>query len=95
MVNQWNIRVTVYGANALAKRYLYNLPDPFAVFTIDDDQSHTTKTAKKTLSPSWNEDFEVIIRRSSVMSIQIFDARKFKGRDQGFLGVINMTGAML
>jgi E3 ubiquitin-protein ligase NEDD4 len=25
--------------------------------------------------------------------IQAFDARKFKTRDQGFLGVINMTGA--
>lgn len=34
-----------------------------------------------------------VMRHSSVISIQIFDARKFKTRDQGFLGVVNMTGA--
>lgn len=26
------------------------------------------------------------------MSIQIFDERKFKNKDQGFLGMVNMTG---
>lgn len=50
---------TVTGANGLAKRYLYSLPDPFAVLTIDDGQSRTTKTAKKTLTPTWNEKFDV------------------------------------
>lgn len=34
-----------------------------------------------------------VIRRSSAISIQIFDARKFKTRDQGFLGVVNMKGS--
>ena len=32
------------------------------------------------------------IRRSSVVSIQVFDARKFKSKDQGFLGVLYLTG---
>jgi hypothetical protein len=33
-----------------------------------------------------------VIRRSSVVKIQIFDARKAKKRDKGSLGVIHMTG---
>lgn len=53
--------ISVRGANALAKRYLYNLPDPFAVLTIDDSQTYTSKTVKKTLSPSWNEHFDVSV----------------------------------
>ncbi|KZP31501.1 HECT-domain-containing protein [Athelia psychrophila] len=85
-------RISITGANGLAKRYLYSLPDPFAVLTIDDGQSRTTKTAKKTLTPTWNEKFDVVLRRSSILSIQIFDERKFKNKDQGFLGIINMTG---
>jgi hypothetical protein len=49
----------VRGATSMAKRYLYSYPDPFAVLSIDDDQSHTTKTVKKTLNPSWDETFDV------------------------------------
>ena len=35
------------------------LPDPFAVVTVDGDQTHTTTVMKKTLNPYWNESFEV------------------------------------
>jgi hypothetical protein len=30
------------------------------------------------------------VRDSSVVAVQIFDQRKFKRKDQGFLGVINV-----
>jgi hypothetical protein len=30
------------------------------------------------------------VKDSSVVAVQIFDQRKFKRRDQGFLGVINI-----
>lgn len=33
-----------------------------------------------------------MLRRSSILAIQLFDARKFKNKDQGFLGMVNMTG---
>jgi hypothetical protein len=36
--------------------------------------------------------YDSVICRSSVIKIQIFDARKAKKRDQGSLGVIHMTG---
>lgn len=38
---------------------MLGLPDPFAVVTVDGDQTHTTTVMKKTLNPYWNESFEV------------------------------------
>ena len=31
-----------------------------------------------------------MVKDSSVVAVQIFDQRKFKRRDQGFLGVVNI-----
>ena len=31
-----------------------------------------------------------MVKESSVVAVQIFDQRKFKRRDQGFLGVVNV-----
>jgi len=49
----------VYSANGLAKRELLSLPDPFAVLTVDGEQTSTTAIAKKSLAPVWNEHFDV------------------------------------
>lgn len=100
----------VVSADALAKRDVFRLPDPFAVITVDSEQTHTTSVIKKTLNPYWNEHFDVsvilflkascpsnflrqtfsMVKDSSVVAVQIFDQRKFKRRDQGFLGVVNI-----
>jgi len=77
-------------------------PDPFAVLTVDGEQTKTTSVIKKTLNPYWNESFDVYValhfhyliyfrtvKESSIIAVQIFDQRKFKKKDQGFLGVIN------
>ncbi|KAG0363113.1 hypothetical protein BGZ54_008325 [Gamsiella multidivaricata] len=45
---------------------------------------------KKTLNPYWNESFEVNVMNKSVLAVQIFDQKKFKRKDQGFLGTINI-----
>ncbi|PPR04072.1 hypothetical protein CVT24_010645, partial [Panaeolus cyanescens] len=82
-----------YGASGLVKRELLSLPDPFAVLTVDGDQTSTTAIMKRTLSPVWNETFDIKVRQSSMIAIQIFDHRKFKKRDQGFLGVYNISAA--
>ena len=34
-------------------------PDPFAVATVDGEQTQTTSVIKKTLNPYWNESFDV------------------------------------
>ncbi|KAF9962648.1 hypothetical protein BGZ65_008655 [Modicella reniformis] len=69
---------------------LTGLPDPFAVVTVDGDQTHTTTVMKKTLNPYWNESFEVQVTNKSIIGVQIFDQKKFKKKDQGFLGTINI-----
>ncbi|KAF8582063.1 HECT-domain-containing protein [Ramaria rubella] len=84
------IRITVVAADGLSKRDVFRLPDPFAVITVDAEQTHTTSVIKKTLNPYWNENFDITVKDSSVIAVQIFDQRKFKRRDQGFLGVVNV-----
>ncbi|KAJ9109360.1 hypothetical protein QFC21_000690 [Naganishia friedmannii] len=84
------IRLTVVAADSLVKRDVFRLPDPFAVITVDGEQTHTTSVIKKTLNPYWNENFDIQVKESSVVAVQIFDQRKFKRKDQGFLGVINV-----
>ncbi|KIP12373.1 hypothetical protein PHLGIDRAFT_98357 [Phlebiopsis gigantea 11061_1 CR5-6] len=87
------IRITVVAADGLSKREVFRLPDPFAVITVDAEQTHTTSVIKKTLNPYWNESFDITVKDSSVIAVQIFDQRKFKKRDQGFLGVVNVRVA--
>ncbi|OCH95191.1 HECT-domain-containing protein [Obba rivulosa] len=87
---QSKIRITVVAADGLSKREVFRLPDPFAVITVDAEQTHTTSVIKKTLNPYWNESFDITVKDSSVIAVQIFDQRKFKKRDQGFLGVVNV-----
>ncbi|CBQ68081.1 probable ubiquitin-protein ligase [Sporisorium reilianum SRZ2] len=87
------IRITVVAADGLAKRDVFRLPDPFAIVTVDGEQTHSTSVIKKTLNPYWNDSFDVNVTDSSVIAVQIFDQKKFKKRDQGFLGVINIRVA--
>ncbi|KAJ2064336.1 hypothetical protein GGI17_001042 [Coemansia sp. S146] len=82
--------ILILAADNLYKRELFRLPDPFVVLTVDGAQTQTTKALKRTLSPYWNETFEVEVKSSSVITAQVFDQRKFKKRGQGFLGVINV-----
>ena len=51
--------VTVVAADGLSKRDVFRLPDPFAVITVDGEQTNTTSVIKKTLNPYWNESFDM------------------------------------
>jgi Ca2+-dependent lipid-binding protein len=66
------------------------LPDPFAVATVNGDQTQTTQAAKRSLNPYWNEQFDFRVNEDSIVAVQVFDQKKFKKKDQGFLGVINV-----
>ena len=106
--------IVVIAADGLTKRDVFRtfildckstnfvgFPDPFAVLTVDGEQTKTTSVIKRTLNPYWNESFDVyvsnnhqilknsMVKESSIIAVQIFDQRKFKKKDQGFLGVIN------
>ena len=85
------LTVTVIAADALYKRDLLRSPDPFVVLTVDGGQTKTTSVIKKTLNPYWNETFKVSVTPASKLILQVFDHKKFKKKDQGFLGVINAT----
>lgn len=88
--NTRTVRVTVIAADSLYKKDLFSLPDPFAVLTIDGDQAHNTSPMKKTLNPYWNESFDVEMKNSSQILVQVYDQKKFKKKDQGFLGLIKV-----
>lgn len=85
-----NLRVTIIAADGLYKREVFRFPDPFAVATINGEQTKTTQVIKKTLNPYWNETFEMRATEDSILAVQVFDQKKFKKKDQGFLGVINV-----
>ncbi|KAI8818834.1 uncharacterized protein EV422DRAFT_569490 [Fimicolochytrium jonesii] len=88
------VKITVVAADGLYKKDIFRLPDPFAVITVDGEQTHTTSPVKRTLNPYWNESFDISVTNSSVLAVQIFDQRKWKkAKDQGFLGVINLNMA--
>ncbi|KAG5520037.1 hypothetical protein PMAC_001113 [Pneumocystis sp. 'macacae'] len=84
------IKLTVIAVDGLYKRDLMRTPDPFAVITVDGEQTQTTSVIRKTLNPYWNESFEITVKESSILAVQIFDQKKFKKKDQGFLGVVNL-----
>ncbi len=54
---------------------------------MDGEQTHTTLSDKGTLNPFWNTMCRFVAFETSVLSIQIFDQKKFKKDGQGFLGV--------
>ncbi|KAG9969669.1 hypothetical protein KCU78_g23958, partial [Aureobasidium melanogenum] len=56
---QPNLRVTIIAADGLYKRDVFRFPDPFAVATINGEQTKTTGVIKKTLNPYWNESFDM------------------------------------
>ncbi|KAI0283261.1 C2 domain-containing protein [Russula brevipes] len=70
-----NIRIIVIAADGLAKCDASRLPNPFAVLTVDLGQKHTTGVIENTLNPSWNEHFDVAVKDSSVVTIEVFDQR--------------------
>ncbi|KAK4643054.1 NEDD4 E3 ubiquitin-protein ligase [Podospora pseudocomata] len=85
-----NLRVTIIAADGLYKRDVFRFPDPFAVATINGEQTKTTQVSKRTLNPYWNESFDFKVNEDSILAVQVFDQKKFKKKDQGFLGVINI-----
>lgn len=49
------------GADGLFKREVFSTPDPFAIVTVDGEQTHNTQPAKKTVTPYWGEEFQLCV----------------------------------
>lgn len=62
---------TVVAADGLSKRDVFRLPDPFAVITVDAEQTHTTSVIKKTLNPYWNESFDMCVMGAGSLELHL------------------------
>ncbi|KAL3475998.1 kinase-like domain-containing protein [Aspergillus californicus] len=76
-----NLRLTIISANKLYRRDIFSLPDPIAVASVNGKRMHATSIIHKSLNPHWNEKFDIVVSTNTILTIQIFDQRKFK-RDQ-------------
>jgi E3 ubiquitin-protein ligase NEDD4 len=52
------------------RRLTTGFPDPFAVLTVDGEQTKTTTVIKKTLNPYWNESFDVFVSLCDTLTIE-------------------------
>lgn len=85
-----NLRVTIVAATGLYKSNYFGFPDPFAIATINSEQACRTGVIEKTLTPHWNESFIVKVNKESILTIRVFDQKKFQKNEQGFLGVFKV-----
>ncbi|KAJ3176920.1 hypothetical protein HK101_010335 [Irineochytrium annulatum] len=66
---------------------MFRLPDPFAIITVDGIEAKQTEVIRKTLNPYWNESVDLSVKNSTIISVQIFDHKRYKsGSGTGFLG---------
>jgi len=75
---RFTLRLTVVGAEGLYKHDLLFKPDTFAILTVDTNQTYQTQVVKGSLSPAWNEEFEINVFNNSIIEVRIFDHRKYQ-----------------
>ncbi|KAI6039354.1 hypothetical protein EDC04DRAFT_1757491 [Pisolithus marmoratus] len=87
------VRITVRSAHSLVKDRisLPGQPDPYAVVSAGSNQTFTTKSVKGTLNPTWNEHFDITIRRSSTITIRVCYGRILRIKAK-FLGSVTIKG---
>ncbi|ALC42984.1 Nedd4 [Drosophila busckii] len=91
-----HLRIVVLGGKSLAKKDIFGASDPYVridLNTINGDiniDSVLTKTKKKTLNPSWNEEFIFRVKPSEhKLVFQVFDENRLTRDD--FLGMVELT----
>ncbi|EGG14945.1 Phosphatidylserine decarboxylase proenzyme 2 precursor [Cavenderia fasciculata] len=78
------LSISIAEARGLPKMDLNGFADPFVSVTFGGNKIHKTATIKKSLSPSWNEQFNVIIRESQsnyTMTFTVWDWDKATQND--------------
>ncbi|CAB4381485.1 unnamed protein product [Rhizophagus irregularis] len=73
--NMGDLQITVKNAENLPAADRSGTSDPFAVFTLNNEKVHKTKTIKKNCNPEFNESFNVTVlsRSTSVFEVDVFD----------------------
>src|SRR5579871_812610 len=72
------LRVNIKSAKNIYKSGWIHSPHAFAVMTVDGEQTCTTRAVTHTVDPVWNESFIINVDVSSVITVNIYDQRKFK-----------------
>lgn len=73
--NMGSLRVDVLDAEGLPSADSNGKSDPYAKFELNGEDVFKTKTQKKTLSPVWNEFFEVAVpsRTGAKFNLKVYD----------------------
>ncbi|XP_067645703.1 E3 ubiquitin-protein ligase Nedd-4 [Eurosta solidaginis] len=90
------LRIIIINGKSLAKKDIFGASDPYVridLNTINGDiniDSVLTKTKKKTLNPTWNEEFVFRVKPSEhKLVFQVFDENRLTRDD--FLGMVELT----
>lgn len=65
------LRVTLIDGNSIRGVDRGGKSDPYAVFSLNGQKVFKSQTKKKTLTPSWNEDFMVNVVRAFSSSLYL------------------------
>lgn len=91
-----HLRIVVLNGKTLAKKDIFGASDPYVridLNTINGDiniDSVLTKTKKKTLNPTWNEEFLFRVKPAEhKLVFQVFDENRLTRDD--FLGMVELT----
>uniref|UniRef100_A0A1I8N5R1 E3 ubiquitin-protein ligase n=1 Tax=Musca domestica TaxID=7370 RepID=A0A1I8N5R1_MUSDO len=91
-----HLRIVIINGQSLAKKDIFGASDPYVridLNTINGDiniDSVLTKTKKKTLNPTWNEEFVFRVKPTEhKLVFQVFDENRLTRDD--FLGMVELT----
>ncbi|KAF8525146.1 tricalbin [Hysterangium stoloniferum] len=73
--NQGILRIDLIEGKGILPADRSGTSDPYAIFTLNGQKIFRSQTKKKTLSPDWNESFEVNIlsRVGTCLQVEVFD----------------------
>ena len=88
--NMGDLRVDLLDASNLKAADRNGKSDPFCIFELNDEKVFKSKALKKTLHPTWNENFEVKVpsRTAAVFIVKIYDWDL--AGDSDFLGQVKL-----
>ncbi|XP_075981805.1 E3 ubiquitin-protein ligase Nedd4 isoform X2 [Anticarsia gemmatalis] len=93
--NSFLLRLRIVGAFSLAKKDIFGASDPYVrveLQKVDGDvtiETFLTKTKKKTLNPTWNQEFVFKVKpQEHKLLIQVFDENRLTRDD--FLGMVEV-----
>ncbi|ORX59371.1 hypothetical protein BCR32DRAFT_298546 [Anaeromyces robustus] len=68
--------------------------DPYIVFNLNGNKVYTTKELKKTLTPQWNEKFDINIRsrRCAELELELMDWNKLEKHTLIGVGILSLVG---